>query len=285
MAWDEFGLEPRFAASHRRSSIDVSRIFARSSAPGVVVIADLEHGDRRSRREHGRRGRPVETRDARDEGAVLFLRRQRSMLVRPGLARTRLVSVRRRVGLWRRLVRRPLEPASPLARHCNRAPRAREPSRRPRRGPTGRSHRRRPLYSPPPRFRLGLARAAFRPRVRSKSLRRRPPSLSQLRGPPARPFTATAARARSFPAMAAAPPPTALRLPRRPLPISAVGARMASAARVFLRPYTAEWATEAPRDSRSVGRVVICEDAADPLCPTSAEGVTADPSNSATRAT
>src|SRR6202040_1093290 len=57
----------------------------------------------------------------------------------------------------------------------------------------------------------------------------------------------TAAQARSFPALAAAPPPTALRLRQGPLPISAVGAAMASAAVVFLRPDT-EWATEAPRD-------------------------------------
>src|ERR1700733_7328197 len=33
-----------------RSSIDVSRVFAQSSAIGVVVIADLGRGDRRSRR-------------------------------------------------------------------------------------------------------------------------------------------------------------------------------------------------------------------------------------------
>ena len=59
---------------------------------------------------------------------------------------------------------------------------------------------------------------------------------------PAQPCTA--AQARSFPALAAAPPPTALRLRQGPLSISAVGARMASAALVFLRPDT-EWATEA----------------------------------------
>jgi len=62
---------------------------------------------------------------------------------------------------------------------------------------------------------------------------------------PAQPCTA--AQARSFPALAAAPPPTALRLRQGPLPISEVGARMASAAVVFLRPDT-EWATEAPQD-------------------------------------
>ena len=60
---------------------------------------------------------------------------------------------------------------------------------------------------------------------------------------PAQPCTA--AQARSFPTLAAAPPPpTALRLRQGPLPISAVGVRMASAALVFLRPHT-DWATEA----------------------------------------
>ena len=98
------------------------------------------------------------------------------------------------------------------------------------------------------------ASAAPGPSLTATAGRLRPgPSLT-VTGPSARSITATvapvqpctAAQARSFPALAAAPRPTAL-LRQGPPPISAVGARMASAALVFLRPDT-EWATEAPRD-------------------------------------